>query len=161
MAKKVKLSPPWIIFYNEIEALFKEDPDIRIEYDDDEKIISLYVDNEAKAEALTKLLPIEKIFGGVTLQIRVIPANGFFDTKASLFETAFDGNPIFTHMVNVEGIFANTLSYMVFRKEVVQFYTDNLGDIDGLKSTLYEDIARDVFSNPEGVYFCTDSRDPE
>jgi hypothetical protein len=43
----------------------------------------------------------------------------------------------------------------VFEKKVVQFFNDQLDDINGNKSTLYQDIAKDVFEKHEGVYFCT------
>ena len=46
------------------------------------------------------------------------------------------------------------MSFAVFAKEVVQYYNDDLTDINGLKSTLYEDIARDVF-DIDGINYCT------
>lgn len=58
---KLKLSPPWVIFYQQIKALFEKDPNIKIVYDEDEQKISLFVDNANKADALTRLLPTEKI----------------------------------------------------------------------------------------------------
>lgn len=161
MSNFTKLSPPWVIFYREMEALFKEDPDIQMTFDESKKEITMRVDNAGKAEALSRLLPVEKFFGNVSVKITIIPPNGFTATKSSLFEQAFEGNPIFTDMLTVEGVFANPLSYLIFRKEVVQFYTDNLGDANGLRSTLYQDIARDVFGDTEGVYFCTSEKDPE
>ena len=159
MAKQVKLSPPWNIFYREIEALFKADPEVHISYDEVEHIIDLRVDNVEKAEALSKLLPIEKTFGNVIVKIRVIPPNGLTMTKSMLFERAFAGNPIFSYSESVEGIFANPLSYVVFKKEVVQFYTDDLGDAHGVRSTLYQDIARDIFGSTDNIFFCTDVED--
>ena len=30
MNEKLKLSSPWMIFYKEIDALFKEDPDVKV-----------------------------------------------------------------------------------------------------------------------------------
>lgn len=44
---------------------------------------------------------------------------------------------------------------MLFKKEVVQYFTDNLGDYNGYRSTLYENIARDIFGDIVGVFFCT------
>lgn len=32
--EKVKLSPPWISFFREVEALFQEDPEVVIRYVD-------------------------------------------------------------------------------------------------------------------------------
>ena len=36
MAKEFKISPPWVKYYREIEALFGEDPDINIPAEDRE-----------------------------------------------------------------------------------------------------------------------------
>lgn len=155
----VKLSPPWAIFYREIEALFGQDPDIKVEYDEDEIEVKLFVEDPQKADALSKLLPTEKFFGGVCLKITVIPAdvsNG--DSTAKLIETAFKGNPAFKGVSSVD-MFASTMNYVVFKKKVVQFYSDNLADAHGVTSTLYENIARDIFGNTQGIYYCTDTED--
>ena len=152
---KVRLSAPWITFYNEIKALFERDPEIDIEYDDENSTIKLYVENEEKAEALQELLPAERKFGNVTVNVTVIPPNKLVAKKASLFKKAFQGNPAFVLEQTVEGVFTNPVSYIVFAREVVQYWIDDLGDLHGIWSTLYEDIARDVFEEPDGVFFCT------
>lgn len=48
--------------------------------------------------------------------------------------------------------------YVVFKNCVVQFFNDNLNDIYGNISTLYQDIAREIFADAEweGVFYCTD-----
>lgn len=157
MQNKVKLSAPWITFFREIEALFKEDPEVNVVHDEEKNIVKIFVDNDEKADALAKLLPGEKTFGNVTMTIEVIPANDSAESKISLFQKAFDGNPAFSFIKTVEGVF--TMSYVVFRKKVVQFFNDDLGDLNGLCSTLYQDIAKDVFKEQMGIYFCTDPED--
>ena len=52
------------------------------------------------------------------------------------------------------------MTYVVFKKEVVQYFNDSLGDIHGVCSTLMQDIAKDIFEDTEGVYFCTDTENP-
>ena len=170
---KLGLTSPWVTFYHEVNAFFEKDSDIRVIYDEEENVISLYVDNEAKAAALTELLPMEKIFGAVTLYIKVIPANrlnvnkinklmitGNKD-KGDLMATALEGNEHLARVVHITGIFNNPMTYIVFRKEVIQYFNDSLGDINGICSTLMQDIARDIFvENIEGVYFCTDTENP-
>ncbi len=57
---------------------------------------------------------------------------------------------------HVDGIFSNDISYILFEPKVVQFFNDDLGDLNGLRSTLYQDIAANVFEDAhEGVFFCT------
>lgn len=155
----LKLSPPWAEFYHKIEALFGKDPDIKVVYDEDELEVKLFVEKPEKAEALTKILPTEKFFGGVCLKITVVPADtNKEETLSSIYKTAFEGNPVLDSIVDVD-MFATTLSYVIFKKEVVQYYNDNLADAHGVTSTLYENIARDVFGNTNGIYYCTDTDD--
>lgn len=155
MSEKMKLSPPWIIYYKEIEALFGDDPDIKIEYDEDEYIIRLYVTGQDKADALTQLLPAERMFGKIKVCTIVVPANKEA-TKADLIRRAFEGNPAFSYAVTAEGIFANPITYTVFKNKVIQIWNDSLSDIHGNMSTLYQEIAKDIFGEIDGVFFNTD-----
>lgn len=157
----MKLAAPWITFYHEMEAMFGGDSEIRVELDDsdeDEMIIKLYVDNQMKAEALEKLLPMEKKFGNVSVYIEVIPSNEE-DSKVRLFQKAFENNPAFKFIYSVDGVGLFPANYVVFENKVVQFFNDELNDIHGNKSTLYQEIAKDIFENHEGIYFCTDTKE--
>lgn len=149
-----KLSPPWQIYYTELTLLFDEDPDIQIIYDEDEQEIKLYVENPDKADALSMILPKEKKFSNVTLKIIIIPGNGVVESQASLFERAFAGNPVLSYVRTSTGLFEMT--YVVFVHEVVQYFNDSIGDVNGMCSTLYQQIAKDVIGEYKGVYFCTD-----
>lgn len=152
------MSPPWFSFFREIEAMFKNDPEITIRYVADPIAVKIYVDNPAKADALEKLLPKSRDFGGTTIYIDVVPSNtGAKETKAALFRTAFEGNPAFSQMIDIGDVFTNPIHYCVFKKEVVQYWDDNLGDPHGNISTLYQNIAYDIFKDTEGVIFCTDN----
>ncbi len=151
----LKISAPWILYYKAIEALFAKDQAVKTAYDDENKVIKLYVDGDRKAEALAQLLPKEKNFGDVIVKIEVIPANEM-KTQADLFKAAFEGNGAFAYIAkNTDPLLGNAY-YLVFRKKVVQYWGDNLNDIKGNISTLFEDIARTVFEDSE-VFFCTES----
>ena len=156
----MKMIAPWIDYYRGVEALFKNDPSVRVLYDDEHKELCLYVDDSDKAYALTEVMPTDKVFGNVKLNINIIPANSLSKSVRikveDYFNHIFNGNPILTNVQLVYGIFSNPIIYVVFRKEVVQYFNDDLGDINGLRSTLWEDIARDVFTEIDSVYFCTD-----
>ena len=157
MNENIKLSAPWVQFFREIEALFERDPEIKVIYKDDEVAIKLYVENHDKAEALEQLLPSEKIFGDVIVKICVIPSNDHLRTELDLLEVAFKGNPVFEYAEAVETPYG-TFNYAIFKKEVIQYFNDNIGDINGKKSTLSEDIARDVFETTN-VHYCTSTFD--
>lgn len=156
--ENVKLSAPWEILWKKMTALFGEDPDIELLYNDGDKVITLRVQNSSKADALAKILPTEMPFGNVTVRINVVPANDE-DAAISIYQKAFDGNPAFSYAEEVEAA-GFKATYVVFEKEVVQIPADNLGDINGNISTLFQDIANEVIDNHNGVFFCTDDEDP-
>lgn len=159
---KLNLSAPWVEFYNEVCAMFKYDPEVHVVLDDEHYEMYLYVDEAAKAAALEKLLPTEKDFGNVKLKITVVPANDEkIEEVRDIYSVAFYGNPVLSFIKNVRGVFDNDLKYVVFRKEVVQYWVDDLGDIYGQRSTLYQEIAKDIFEGQQGVFFCTDTEDPK
>ena len=157
---RLNLSPPWLIYYAQMQAFFKHDPTIRVLYDDEEYEIKVYVDDEIKADFLTHYLKPEVDYGNVKLKITVIPANvpknSFEGCSLSPFEIMFFDNEAVSYIHTVDNIFVKNMTYVVFKNEVVQFFTDDISDINGLTSTLYEDIAREIFINNEGVFFCTD-----
>ncbi len=160
----LNLSSPWMIFYREVQALFACDPTVHVVFDQDNNHIKLFVDNGDKAEALSLLLPLQKTFGNVVIKISVVPANnadGLFGdfTKAELFNIAFNGNGAYAFSKTIAGIFANDLTYIVWKKQIVQYFNDDLGDIYGQCSTLYQNIAKNVFGDMESVFFCTDKDD--
>ena len=160
---RLKLSPPWVTYVNKIKALFEPDPDIKIVVKDNLDV-RLYVDNERKASAIDRLLPKEKEIGNLRLDISIIPANGKYSeglgiiTDKELFDIAFDRNPVYAYTKEVSGLYNNKMTYVVFKNKVVQFFNDNLNDIHGLISTLYEDIADELFEDAylQGVFFNTD-----
>lgn len=158
--KKSKLSPPWYTYLSELQAMFEEDSDISIKFDEDAKTIYVYVAKTSKAEALNKILKHSVTFGKVTLSIEVVPPNEEDADILEAFDEAFMGNPALSFTIPIKcpiGIFR----YAVFKNKVVQFYNDQLDDLNGNKSTLYQEIAKDIFADDLDVNFCTDTKDPK
>ena len=161
---KLKISPPWVTYINELMALFREDPEINIKYDNNARRVKLFVNNEEKAQALYAILPYFKCFGNTELDIQVVPPNadrcyiGLYRGAKEVYEIAFKRNPVLSFVHEVNGIFSNTITYVVFKNKVVQFFNDNLNDVYGNISTLYQEIAKDVFNENSfcGVCYCTD-----
>ena len=156
---KVNLSSPWVNFHREIDAMFGSDPEINVVYDEKKNAVRLYVNNAAKAEALETLLPAERQFGNVTMTVEVIPANEPKDCIADLFRTAFQDNPVFAYTKTGSDPITNDFTYVVFKNKVVQYFIDNLHDVHGNRSTLYQEIARDIFGETNGIFFCTDTEE--
>ena len=162
-SQTLQISPPWIVFQKKVRALFENDPDIRIDTVEASAgpEATLYVAKPEKAAALARLLPECKQFGGVCCRITVVPPNGGFampkapEGAAGLAAAAFGGNAAVVAVRQVsKGLFAD-LAYVAFRREVVQFPADNLCDINGNWSGLYEEIAREACERAEGMFFCT------
>lgn len=161
---RLKISPPWVTYVNKLEALFDGDPLIafNVNYRSDKPSVVLATNDGDKAAALVKILPTEVYFGNITLSIAVdCPrmSNRAFVTKKELFEVAFKGNPAFAYAVcpAEEGYPWMTVTYVVFKNHVVQFFNDNLNDCHGIISTLYQDIAAEIFADTvAGVYYNTD-----
>ena len=154
--ENIKMVSPWIGYYKEIESLFQEDSTVKVKYDDSKNTIKLYVEDEEKADALAQLLPNRKVFGNITVNIDVIPANKVETPKIDLFRKAFEGNGAVAFIETVDNVSSNAFHFVVFQPEIVQYYNDDLSDINGLRSTLYQDIAKEIFGEREGIYFCTD-----
>lgn len=164
---RLKLSPPWITYIHYLEALFDADPMIALNVDASVPAVTVSVggNDGDKVAALLKLLPAEKKFGNVTLKVNVdgVPSNRAFRTNKELFEAAFAKNPVFAYCVAPaqEGYYYVDFTYVVFKNCVVQFFNDNLNDPHGVVSTLYQDIAAELFEEAEcrkigNVCFCTD-----
>lgn len=149
---KLKKLSPWETYYKELDAMFKHDGDVHIVFDEDAYKIKMYVNDDAKASALAELIPTEKKLGNITLKIDIVPANGFMEVK-NVYDMAFLCNPVVAGIIETFGVFRAT--YVIFKAEVVQYYDDNIGDYYGNCSTLYQDIARNIFNQKEGVFFCT------
>jgi hypothetical protein len=113
------------------------------------------------------------VFGNVTLKIEVIPGNcniwarpngcmSIFDPEsgehtANLFKAAFYCNPALRYVHVVDGFMGFNATYIVFERKVVQYHNDDIGDIHGKRSTLYQEIAKEIFATNPGVYYCTDT----
>ena len=158
---KVGMSSPWINLYHKIDVMFANDPGVTVEYDEEKTDIKLYVEDNDKAYALSKLLPTKRVFGNVTVTITVIPANNTNESLMELFQKAFEGNPAVERFQTGADPITSDFNYVVFQKKVVQFFDDNLSDPNGYSSTLYQDIAKDIFEDHAGVFFCTDSEESD
>lgn len=158
---RFKLSPPWVEYINKLEALFDGDPLIAFNINYDKMTVALSGPNGEKNAALQRLLPTEKKFGNITLHIIVDGpiANIAFPTQKDLFDCAFKGNPAYAYSVTPgDSVWFFSSTYVVFKNCVVQFFADNLNDCHGVISTLYQDIAAELFEDADlhSVYYNTD-----
>ena len=161
----VKLRSPWVLYHEKLKALFAEDGEVKVEFDESSSRpkYTLRVSSVRKADALARLIDPVVEFGGVSASIAVIPPNDTGDAlpddacAADVVAAAFEGNPAVTQVRQVSKGMFRDLAYCVFRRDAVQYPADNLADINGNETTLMEEIAREVFTSPVAgqVYFCT------
>lgn len=157
---RVKLCSPWVSFVHAMKAFFQRDKEVHIDYNEIMKTVTVRVDNQGKADALEQLLPHEVEFSGgdVKLTINVVPSNVGMG-NVDLFKAAFAGNEAVVDFKTIGNMYANPITYMIFKKEVVQYWNDNLGDPHNLVSTLYQDLAGQILKDHGEVLFCTDSEE--
>jgi hypothetical protein len=157
-----KLSAPWYTYKAKVEALFEEDPDITvsdIESDEDGNYtFTVYSSKFSKYTALDKLLITDISLGNVSLHINVV-YNGEIETEsADLISDLFADNPKFNDVLTTRTPLGVS-TYAVFNKEVLQYYSDDISDINGNTSTLAAEVSKEIFVDNIGVNFCTDSVD--
>lgn len=157
--KQIKLSPPWIEFYKKIQLLFKEDEQVTVSFDENKYILSITVKgNEEKAKALRKLFPTERLFGNIAVRIKIFTTK--IKTKKNILleeilAKAFENNPVVEAIITSSDTLRDDQTYILFKNEVVQFFNDDIYDYNGVCSTLYQDIAKDVLKDFTNVHYCT------
>ena len=150
------LSAPWVTYYRKLEALFGQDPDVALSFDEDAMQIKLFVQGQEKARAIDYLLPDSVTYGNVEIEVIVVPANADAEDEIDMIKKAFEGNPVFAGIIAPDAsIWEPAITYVMFAHEIVQFFNDNLGDPRGYETTLYEVIADEVLE-VNGVAFCTE-----
>ena len=154
---KVSISSPWVEFARKVEKLFEKDPEIKTEYNEKQVNLIIRVDNTDKYEALKHFLPEMKDFGGQELLITIIPANENEKDDKDYIKNLFKGNKSVVEIQDISGIMTPSMTFVSFVQEVVQYWNDNIGDLHGNRSTLFEQLAREVFEKTDGVFFCTDN----
>ena len=160
-ANNVGISSPWITMEKKITALFNEDPDLDVLYDDATKTVTIESVNTYKIMALEKVLKKEIAFGNVTLKIQCRVKNAEnASTVAADVKTAFRGNPRLSDIIVTPTPFTSESVYVLFKKEVIQFFNDDISDYYGNYNGLSEEIAREITSDAIVVNYGTDVKDP-
>lgn len=161
----VKLSPPWYTYHRKIQALFGRDPEIHIrelaEVSPGKYTYMILVDNESKAEAIKAILINPQILGNIEVKATILgPSEDSVKQNDNIdivtYETAFRGNPVFSKVVSCSYGRVFEKSFCIFKKQVIQFWNDDLSDYYGNYNGLAEDIAREIFEQNHNIQFCTD-----
>lgn len=154
---KIKLSPPWITYFHKVQALFEKDNSVMVDFDEDNCHLNIIVEEDIeKGEAIQKLFPSEIVFGNNVMKINIVTIQEPKQIPtAQIFANAFKNNPIVEDIISASDILRDDQTYIMFQNKVVQFFNDNISDYNGVCSTLYQDIAEDVFKDFTDVHYCT------
>lgn len=158
-SETVQLVSPWTEYYRKVQAMFLEDEAVNVLLDQKTATLKIYVTDQIKAAAISILLPTEKVFGNVTMTISVIAPNEITESSTELNEIYYDAFRFNPAVEDIEIIrdpsLSNPMTFVVFKATVVQYYSDNISNLTGLTSCLYENLARDLFVKQDGVFFST------
>ncbi len=156
-----KLSPPWYAYHRKVQAMFGRDPEVHVkdlaEIGECRYSYMILISDKEKAKAIKAILPQNVKMGNIEIDLAILgPDEDDIDpldkSDSEIYETAFSENPIFEKTA-VRSFGPFETSYCIFKKEVIQFWNDDLYDYYGNYSRLASDIARELF-NPSEIQYC-------
>ena len=152
-----RLSPPWYTYYNFLKHTIGSDNWVKVldmtEISGSQYIITIQAHKEDKARALATILALRQSFGNVIVDIEII-----YDGKGvspyeppltindlvRIFNQALDTNVYFKNVK--PGGFVTTLIFPIFKKEVIQFFNDDISDyynnFNGVASNVFAEVLR-------------------
>lgn len=110
----------------------------------DNPVIKYYVNSKSRRAALGKYLPSSVAFGNITLINEVVEADGRISDEKSTFTDIFSNWESVSYIEKMSG-WSPVLCWIVFKPTVVQYDNDNIQSPNGISTTLYEDLAREIF----------------
>jgi len=148
-----RLSPPWHTHYNFIRESIGSDPCVKVsdmaEASRFQYIIQIQAHSEEKARALATILELRQTFGKIIVDIEVLyKGRGVSPYEPPLtagdlvrvFNQALGTNTYFTG-VKPGGVAAVSI-FPIFKKEVIQFFNDDISDY----YNNFNGVAADVFA---------------
>lgn len=159
----VGLQSPWVTTYGKIKALLVRDPDLNIsKITESEGVYTFNISstNANKICALEKIIKNEFTYGNVVLKINFLVENTEEEGNtitANDLRNAFTGNGVVSKIETVTNPVGIDQTFVLFERDVIQFYNDDISDFYGNFNGLAEDIARELFNDagPE-INYCTD-----
>ncbi|BCB05200.1 hypothetical protein [Bacillus sp. KH172YL63] len=169
MPNAPELSPPWVIYFNQLKYSIGADPLVEVGPlipVQDQYLALVIVNDYDKAQALATLLTPSQNFGNVTLSVVVIynqdivtptpcPLDAF--EVAHLVKAALEGNTYFQNIV-VQPQFPGSMDavYPIFAAEVIQFYADDISNycntFAGVASQVFQEVMIDALCRVQILY---------
>ncbi len=151
-----RLSPPWYTLWNKVKYSIGEDPEVVVgdlQTQSDPFIIPIRVDNRQKAQALASIMNPSYSLGNIHINVEISDSSGKIispinptspEQLSEMVQTGLQGNHLFLKVVT-QPLFPNArlIVFPVFKKEVIQFYNDDLSDL----YNNFNNVAALVFQN--------------
>jgi hypothetical protein len=156
------LSPPQYTLQNQLENSIGASPCVTVQEIREENgvfLIDVVGCDEAVCAGLAYVLKPEYNYGGIQVQVRVLDKNGVLveaqeslgDDPMSeikkLFQDALKDNPYFSKVIDSEQGFFMPALWLEFQAEIIQFFTDNIGDFYGNGNYVAADVFSEVMIN--------------
>lgn len=151
---------PWYSYFDKLGKIFSGDKGIRIRQSANGSDIDFYFDDVDKMNAMSRILGPRAVFGNFVVSHHYHAPNTTVEPATQDdYRILFEGNSNVSRIVKSGNPVVGERTYVVFNPDVVQWYDDNLMDISGNRTTVMEDIAREVFESATryGASFCTET----
>lgn len=154
------IEAPWYNYYKKIYNLFSVDIEVTVDEDlteneDGNFEFTISSKNAVKLEAIEAILGYGRVFGNVKVLIKYGYENMKEENYSETYKKAFSGNPLFKEVIDIEMPFHGKSSYVVFKKDIITFYDDNLSDYRGNNHYIVADLVKDVVANTK-LFICTE-----
>ncbi|MCL2336141.1 MAG: hypothetical protein FWC60_01840 [Firmicutes bacterium] len=155
-----RLSPPQYTYYNYIKHSIGNDPCVNVadmkEMGGGNYVIPIHVQGHERAVALATILELHKSMGNLSIDIEIFCGNQMVtpsentensESLLKLYEQALSTNRYFACAKINELLPGYPSIFPVFKKEVIQFYNDDLSDLYRNFNGVAADVFREVFKS--------------
>ena len=135
----------WHNYIRKLEMLFSEDEDVEVgNYSVVGNVVHIDIlcHDIERFQALRMVLKSNIFIDGKRILLDFVYDGTTTDDYDETFRKAFSGNPYFKEIVRNDE--HKEFDYAVFKKEVISYFSDNVGDYNGNSNELVADIVKDV-----------------
>ena len=174
----VGIQSPWVTHWNLVKAMFARDNEITVSEirevppneENDKALYEFDVEsgNEEKIIAIRSILTNLIEMGNITLRINMVYSGSGGsnavkdvgditddgDITLDDYKKAFENNLTLYDTISIKDVAGYVHEWVVFARDVVSFYNDDLLDPWGMWNGLYKDIAEKIF-NSSNIMFTT------
>jgi len=161
--EKTTISPPWITLYHKFEAIFGDDPEITLDFTGAEGGYAIVFEsrNATKLDALERMLNPDFTFGNIKVTLQFKVSNNVASNDYDVCIDALTGNPMFADIIPrsfMPGLEPDQIC-VIMKKEIIQFFDDNLNDFYGNANFLPTDVAKEIFVKNGALQFSISDTD--